>query len=373
MTYNSFIFYSGILFWILIIAYIVLRIVYGPHWLRKLGVSLFLGNDLEYSVKKLSVEIQNKDVKVETLSDLSVSIFKRLTRTRFLGILISIIPIWLLWQQNNLIRSQNKLFDYQNQRINEQTDLFKKQNEKIDLQNIYFSRQTDLFQNQVGQIDQQNELVRDQNQLVKVQTEKLQQQTILSESTRRSSLIFLMSNILDKLDEELKSSDNKEISKELVARIIALSNSFRPYYYFEENKIIDKKLSPERGQLFLALVKSGIDSDFLFNNILIESNFSYADLRGANLIGLNLTGVKLNFADFSEANLSNSSFLGTNLTKCNFKNAILRKTNFNNSILIGSNFDGTDLRGANFKDSFIDIKDFKNSITDDNTKFKKND
>lgn len=315
--------------------------------------NLLLGEDLKLSLRKLTSEIQKKDIKADTVSDATTAIIWRFTRIGFLRVailittvLISIIPIALLFNQNKLINTQNELFLYQNNRIDEQTNLFKKQNEKIDLQNSYFAEQTTLFENQVAQVDQQNKLVKDQNRLVRTQTEKLQQQNILSESERRSSLVFLMSNILDKMDEELKKNEKRTISKELIARIIALSNSLKPYYFFENNQLIKQPLSPERGQLFLAIVKSGIDPIFTQEQILNKSNFSYSDLREANLRNLNISSVNLSHSNFSEADLYNTAFQGTSLSNCNFKNTDLKKAYFSYSDLREVIFDGADLRDA---------------------------
>ncbi len=169
MELNKFIFYSGIVFWVLIISYVILKIVFGKNWIRILGTSMILGSGLKSSLKKMITEIRERNLAADTLSDVAVSIFFRFTRIGMIGLMISMIPVLLLWQQNRLIKSQNELFSYQNERIHEQTDLFKKQNEKMDLQNEYFSHQTTLFEKQVQQIEEQNKMFSRQEELSRLQ------------------------------------------------------------------------------------------------------------------------------------------------------------------------------------------------------------
>ena len=72
-----------------------------------------------------------------------------------------------------------------------------------------------------------NDLLQTQNQLIKEQTK-------LIEAERRSSLIFLMGNIMDKVDDELKNNKkSRELSPQLIGRIAALSHSLKPYYFLK--------------------------------------------------------------------------------------------------------------------------------------------
>ena len=49
----------------------------------------------------------------------------------------------------------------------------------------------------------QNEMIESQNQKIEVQNDRINVQNNLMEAERRSNLMFLMSNILDKVDEEI--------------------------------------------------------------------------------------------------------------------------------------------------------------------------
>lgn len=81
----------------------------------------------------------------------------------------------------------------------------------------------------------QNKLLVQQNGLLHNQNFRLEQQTYLQEADRISSLIFLMGNLLDAIDEELKTDIGRrgvgDLSPQIVGRVVALSKSLRPYRY----------------------------------------------------------------------------------------------------------------------------------------------
>ena len=84
----------------------------------------------------------------------------------------------------------------------------------------------------------QNELLQNQNQLIK-------NQMSLEEASRRGALVMLMSNIFDKVDDEIAEqkaemrrkgkvvtdSTKYSISQSLIGQIAALSFSFKPYKF----------------------------------------------------------------------------------------------------------------------------------------------
>lgn len=171
---------------------------------------------------------------------------------------------------------------------------------------------------------QQNLLFKNQNDLFKTQNERIDQQTKLLEASRRSSQMFIMSEVLSDLNDETRNAygDTLEISRGLIGRISALSRSMKPYYFLEDSLIIDKKISPERGQLLIALLSVRISEDQL-SEIIDNGIFDYAELEGITVRNKDLTDIKLN-----EAKLSRSVFLntildvdglgGANLTDCQF-------------------------------------------------------
>ena len=154
-----------------------------------------------------------------------------------------------------------------------------------------------------------------QTNLFKNQNKFIQQQTHLAEASRRSSQMFIMGEVLSDINTELKDPLNSRdtLSNTLVGRIIGLSRSMKPYKYLVGDSLINKPLSPERGQLLIALVESKIDSTFFVDKILKGSDFSSAELNGANLSGANLNGVNLNMAQLNSANLKNANLKNARL------------------------------------------------------------
>lgn len=184
-----------------------------------------------------------------------------------------------------------------------------------------------------------------QNQLLEVQNQ-------LVEGQRRSSLIFMMSNIMDKVDEEIKVqkdairkklyeaesveeiTDPKvkldqiqkiengidtlkwRLSSSLIGRIAALSQAFKPHQFLDADSL-SLPLSPERGQLLMALTKIDLDST-TYARVYATATFAQADLRGADLRAANLQK-----ANLTDANLSYANLYRANLQDCNLKRALL--------------------------------------------------
>lgn len=193
-------------------------------------------------------------------------------------------------------------------------------------------------------------LVYNQNKLFEHQNYRLDQQTYLQEAERRSSLIFLFSNILDKIDDELKSENNpdRKLSNQLIGRIIALSEAFKPYKYLEQDSLIIEELSPERGQLLLALVNSDIAKSS-FNKIIARANLSYADLRGTDLNDIDLSDARLEKANFQKASLINANFSGAMLKESSFFDSNCRLADFKAAYLYKADLRKTNLNGADFR------------------------
>ncbi len=201
----------------------------------------------------------------------------------------------------------------------------------------------------------QNNLLTRQNALLEQQNIRLDQQTYLQEADRRSSLIFLMGNLLDAMDKELKSDVGqpgiRDLSPQLIGRVIALSKSLRPYRYLDGDSLVAREISPERGQLLLSIVASQIDNSSV-RRIFQAADFTYSDLQGAVLSGeylseidltaSNLSGAVLDETDLSRANLSLADLSEAVFTRAKLRGARLRQT-----ILQNAHFESADLREAN--------------------------
>ncbi len=275
-------------------------------WLLKKSSVPLLGIRLKRSITNAINEYKNTNkVSVDTVSDVTSNIIWRITRIGLFGLVVTLIPSLILLYQTKLVINQNKL------------------------------------------VDNQNELI---------------------EAERRSSLVFIMDNLLSDISEELKykGTGERNISPVLEARISSLSRAMKPYKYMEDGEIIDEKISPERGQLLYGLIRSKL-ADRSYIDILGASDFSYTYFRdifvGRNI---NLKYAKLNHSDFygvsmsaanlersdlrlvnmEKVNLSDSKLIRANLTQATLKNAELLSTDFTNANLYGADLTGADLTEA---------------------------
>lgn len=192
------------------------------------------------------------------------------------------------------------------------------------------------------------------------QSKYVQEHTQLIESVLKSSRKFIMSELLNKINKELEQHPERKLSNETITELSELSLSFQPYEYYARDSVTNEKLSPERGQLLLALCSMDIDSSS-FSTIKRNVTFSKADLRGVSLKGKDLSSINLD-----RANLSNADLRGVNFSGANMEEANLWHANFNEAVLEESNLSGTDLRWAelnntNMKLSYLKGADLTNA------------
>ncbi|SEL16400.1 Pentapeptide repeat-containing protein [Aquimarina amphilecti] len=260
-------------------------------WLLKKSSVPLLGIKLKKSINNAISEYkQTKTVSVDTVSDVSSNIIWRITRIGLFGLFVTLIPSVILLYQTKLVINQNKL------------------------------------------VDNQNELI---------------------EAERRSSLVFIMDNLLSDLSEELKykGSSERNISPVLEARIASLSRAMKPYRYEEDGELIDKKISPEKGQLLFSLIRSDL-ADQSYREILDASDFSYTYFKDIFLgRGVNLKYVNLNHSNLSEvnlpaANLERGELMFANLERINLSDAILKRANLTNANLVNSELLSCDFTNA---------------------------
>lgn len=272
---------------------------------------------------------------------------------------------------------------------------------------------------QTYMIFRQNKLISNQNQLFKVQNN-------LSESNRRAALVFELSSILDEIDEELDEIEKRvkekgyvkiknlqdkirrdhlddegnfdaayllydritnseldslslrldtypdrnkfyvipQLSARLEGRIIASSKALRPYKYLNnKDSLNDYFLSPERGQLLISLVESGI----ALQNIIPKSDFSYADLEGTNFVRnieynfVNTETINLEDLNISNGNVQNAHFTDIFMDNCNFDNALFENTTFHTCTIEGGIFTNTNLKVVSYSACKLSGAEFINS------------
>lgn len=199
-------------------------------------------------------------------------------------------------------------------------------------------------------------LLFNQNLLLENQNTLIKHQMSLEEASRRSALVMLMSNIMDKVDKEIENqqkglseSDLKKkrykLSQSLIGQIAALSHSFKPYRYMSGDTLISRRLSPERGQLLITLALLPLDTSTLYE-IYKSATFQEADLNFTKLIRANLSGVDLRFSDLSGARLDSADLSGANLNWVDMSGAILDMAKLDNAELHQADLSEALLSGA---------------------------
>ena len=211
------------------------------------------------------------------------------------------------------------------------------------------------------------------------QNKKIREQSELFASSRRSSMTILLNEILNKVDDDLKNNADGKLSEKTIASIVdAFNYSFAPYRYWEGDSLSKKKLSPEKGQLLLALFRRNIDSNS-FNKIKRSAHFAGADLSKGDLHGIDLSGADLKDADLSRADLSGAIFQGADLRNANMWGAHANKSNFiaadlrraimnwaevNDAQLDSANLNGADLSNAQLRKADLHKATFRASKLD---------
>lgn len=262
------------------------------------GIRLWAGADLKKSFDQVYLELP--EVSKSSLAQLSASLVKRITRIGLFTLLFAIIPAFLILVQTGILFQQNKKLDIQNDRI--------------------------------------------------------QQQVYLEEASRRNNLVFLMDNVLDRVDEELAIS--KSISQPLIARIQSLLYGFRPYRFLED-EVLTKPLSPEKGQFLLAIINSGMNDRSIQK--IFTTSFNHVYLKRANLFGAQLSNIDMPDADVSYADLWKANLQGANLQNINFKGAQLSNANLTRADLKGGQLEQAILTKAILDGAFLENTQLKNS------------
>ncbi|WP_378182115.1 pentapeptide repeat-containing protein [Aquimarina sp. SS2-1] len=270
-------------------------------WLLKKSSVPLLGIRLKKSINNAITEYkETKTVSVDTVSDVSSNIIWRITRIGLFGLFVTLIPSMILMFQTWLVINQNVLVGNQN---------------------------------------------------------------ALIEAERRSSLVFIMDNLLSDLSEELKykGSSERNISPVLEARIASLTRAMKPYKYEEDGELIDEKISPEKGQLLFSLIRSNL-ADQSYREILDASDFSYTYFKDIYLgRGVNMKYINLNHSNLSEVNLpavnlERSELIEANMEKinlsdANLKQSVLTNANLRNSELLSADLTNAKLYGANLTEA----------------------
>ena len=195
---------------------------------------------------------------------------------------------------------------------------------------------------------------------VQGQEDIIAQQWAMLRANSNSGLASLMDNLLDRVDNELKDGADPSLSPETIAGLIELSKGYKPYREIQGDSLSEQSMSPERGQLLIALLNRPLDSASLAA-IISRATFSgaaleNADLRGMQLSQIDLSGAYLKDADLRGVVLSSADLHGADLWGATLDSAILSNANLKRANLSWSEMRAVDLSfaklgGANMSDA----------------------
>lgn len=174
-----------------------------------------------------------------------------------------------------------------------------------------------------------------------------QHQLVALDSLRTTGYLPLINNIFQKIDRELESNQDRQLSKQIVEEVASICYLLKAYN-FSKNDTIITGTSPERGMILLMLVSRQLDTA-TYKSIFKITDFQNAYLRGARLEGAYLKGINLAKADLKNAILDNAQLSNANLKQANLwgsflKNAILNYAQLEGSDLQWSNADGAEMQ-----------------------------
>ncbi|MCB9316578.1 MAG: pentapeptide repeat-containing protein [Lewinellaceae bacterium] len=278
----------------------------------------FTGKSLYSSVTQLVDEVAERRLERETIKKVLYATLRRVTRVGAVMLLVALGPLVLAGLQ---------------------TYYLKKQNEKLDIQN-----------------------------------KRIEQQTYLQEAERRSSLVFLFDNVLNKVDEELRMNPGRRaLSPQLVGRIVALTKALKPYRFLEGDSITAEMSSPERGQVLLSLLASKL-SKSTYDQIFLLADFSYTTLQHVNLDGAYLRNINLSHAVLESVSLTGADLRNANLEGAQLRGARVLATggsaspasfdfaNFHKAILNNCDFSGSSFDYTNFTRAQLHLVSFRNAF-----------
>lgn len=272
-------------------------------------------------------------------------------------------------------------------------------------------RQTLLLDDQNKKLEKQTNLLETQNKTIELQNESMIFQVVTSESQRRSNLLIELYAIMASIGELADRSAIIRVPRPLEGRIVAFSESAQAYLTVEVDTYIDpqqnndetkikikpspRAFSPERRQLVIGLIASGIDTSHMKLNLsstnLQESYIDHCIIRSSNISDSLFYRTSATNCDFTSSDLTNSSIRETsfdssnfsyvdfngseftlttmnesNFTSAKFYNATLKiiqanDCRFDHATFVGSNLDDSDFSRSVFKDTHFEDTSLKDT------------
>ena len=171
----------------------------------------------------------------------------------------------------------------------------------------------------------------------------------------------LMVSYLEGIQRTLATSPHRSLSDTTITTLARISQSFQPFPAIQADTIAAHSLSPERGQLLLALLTLHLDSGS-FSRIKQAVTFAHADLHDTDLAGLDLSGADLRSASFRNADLTSVDCRDCDLRSADFTGAVANEANFTDSDMRRVVFHWTEAKGAKLQNAFLDGADLSNAV-----------
>jgi uncharacterized protein YjbI with pentapeptide repeats len=171
----------------------------------------------------------------------------------------------------------------------------------------------------------------------------------------------LMVDYLAEVRTILAKTSGQPLPETVLARLARFSESFEPYPSLTQAPDSALALSPERGQLLLALLSMEMDSA-TFSQVKKRVTFAHADLSQTDLSGIDLSQADLRSANFQDANLTSLKCRGCDLRRANLTGAIAREADLSESDLRRAIFQWTDARRALLRNTYLDGADLSHAV-----------
>lgn len=331
------------------------------------------------------------------------------TITAFVAAIAALSGSALLFQQNQLLRTQGALMADQTDRLTDQTRMLEQQIELGEAQRstsivpeiLEIGAQVGLETNALMADGRENAIFLDDelsNGLrgrIIAASSAARPYRYLNSALARSSeselgtLAVARREDLTNLQQEVQRSRDAEVSIGGVAR---------------DGELVDRPLSPERGQLLSILFNSRVLSTELLT--LNGADFSFAEVRMQTFGVLSLKHALLRFADFSgvrvHSGIFNAAYLeharfrrsivtdtdfsgilnadiqlpqqgdpgidvwATNMAGVDFRGAIITDSQFRHAQAVAANFDYALISGSDFSNAVLSAATFRNAVIGDN-------
>lgn len=325
--------------------------------------------ELEAISRDINLRLEQFEAKLSKINHLSNK--TSLVKSWVIDNILNIINIFIIGIFGSYIAYQSyKISKYGTDR---NLELMYKSNELIEKSNtitkdgtdrslLLMSKSNEIIQHSDSLMSNSISVMENSNKLIEISNS-------LEESSRKSSYLPLVDNLIQRINISLESGDYN-LSNSLIEAIASQSNILSPFYHLEEDGKKNINISIGRGLLFRHIAKSNISQTAL-DNIFRNTNFEYSfipnfyidslNIRNAKMANSWFNGSKFNQVILSEVDFNGSNFDGTTLDRCIIKDATtfnqcsFKDVNFTNTVFeektqfFDVNFINADLGGSTFK------------------------